>query len=178
MPPTGNTWFPLSVGRQWVYRVSGRLAPAAIAAVTVNGTRTRGGREYFVLSGFPEGDLLVRLGAGGKLIVWNAGNERERLWVDFSAAAGSTFPLAGDVESCTESAEIEARGVEYKGPAATSHEAMRISYTPRCRDAGLVEDIVVPGAGLVRRTWTSLAGPVVWELTRSSLTGSAPGQDK
>ena len=170
-------WFPLNQGNQWVYRLAGRFGKPENIVLEVAGSQQAGDQTYTVVKGLPTGNVLLRAGGDGKMYVWNSEAKQETLWLDFSAPQDSTFP-GGAGEPCTGQARVAARNASYKGPVGASDRALVVAYTPTCADAGITEDVFLPYIGLVRRTSTSIAGPVVMELSYTRLGGVTVLSDK
>ncbi|MCZ2146979.1 MAG: hypothetical protein LC126_04315 [Bryobacterales bacterium] len=106
-------YFPLQVGNQWVYKVTG---PAGSNPFTVEvaGTETIGGNEYFSVIGFPGHALLLRKNDEGTLVFYDREENREKTWVAFGAAAGQAFRT--EVDPCNAAAVIWTRQGELKSP--------------------------------------------------------------
>lgn len=69
-----------------------------------------------------------------------------------------------------QSHETGRKPVPYSGPVGEWKNASEIRYTSSCNDAGLLQQVEVPGLGIVQRTTSSFAGPVVSELVYARLS--------
>jgi len=161
-------YFPLQVGNQWVYKVTG---PAGSNPFTVEvaGTETIGGNEYFSVIGFPGHALLLRKNDDGTLVFYDREENREKTWVAFGAAAGQAFRT--EVDPCNAAAVIWTRQGELKSPFGEFSNALQVGYQPSCADAGLTSESFLPYVGLVRRTLTTIAGERKWDLIYTRLGG-------
>src|SRR5262249_22001793 len=88
-------YFPLRVGNQWIYRVTG-FAGTTSMVIKVAGQRTIADQMYFAVTGFPGRDLLLRETSEGTLLIYDPAAGSERVWVDFGASEGATFDSAID----------------------------------------------------------------------------------
>jgi hypothetical protein len=157
----GQVPFPLEPGNQWVYRQGG---PAGDRAFTVEAVK--GDNDWTVLRGLPGGDLRVKAADDGKLLLGNG------VWVDF--AAPEKTPWLTVIDECSGRAWIESRKAKYSGPLGVFEEAIEVRYGPAgCADAGLTSELFLPWVGLVRRTFTTIAGPVSFDLVYARLGEAA-----
>lgn len=161
-------YFPLQVGNQWVYRVTGRSATNSIV-VEVTGQQTAGDHAYFTLRGFPSGQMLVRVAEDGKLAIFNPATNREETWVDFGAPQGSSFASA--IDTCTQQGTLDSGSTHFEGPLGAFDNALVVKYSGRCADAGLEKEVFLPWIGLVQRTETTIAGPLTYNLVYAALGG-------
>lgn len=160
-------YFPLNPHNQWVYQARGRFNQQTWT-VEVSGTRSVEERTYVVVTGFPQGELLLRPGGDGRMYVWDEEKKAESLYLDFSAPVDASFPT--HVDPCTGSGRTVSREAGYKGPIGEVPKALEIAYeTAGCADAGITSDVWAPYIGLVRRTITTIAGPVTFELVYARL---------
>lgn len=169
-------YFPLNPNNQWIYQAGGRFGQQ-MWTVEVAGLRTAGDRTYAVVTGFPQGELLLRPAGDGKMYVWNAEQKAESLYLDFSAPLEAPFPTA--VDPCTGKGRVVSRAAGYKGPIGEVPQALEIAYDPAgCADAGITSDVWAPYIGLARRTMTTIAGPVTFELIYARLGGVTVVSDR
>ncbi|RPJ81300.1 MAG: hypothetical protein EHM13_10630 [Acidobacteria bacterium] len=116
---------------------------------------------------------------GGTLYAYDSRSEREQVWAAFNAPEGTEYDTV--IDPCSRRARIASREARYSGPVGEfQREALRIVYPPTgCADAGITEEFYLPWVGLVRRTITTIAGPVTYELIYAQLGGvtiiSGPG---
>ena len=162
-------FFPLEVGNQWVYRVdAGPIKEVRVAEVLR--TESAGDKEYFVYKGINGDTARLRLTPENKLVQWNA-DGTESLWSDFNAAEGATYATA--LDRCTARGRVESRNGKTDLLDRTWDGGFQVSYSPgNCADAGLIDDLYLPGIGLAQRTYQSFTGPRVYKLTYARL-GSA-----
>ncbi len=160
-------YFPLQVGNQWIYRAT-RLRPEPWV-ITVAATRTVNATEYFQLTGFPGGTLLVRKDDAGGLMLYDATQQGERPWVPFAAADGEAFRTGIDV--CTSSGRIRTREGALKSPLGEFNNALVVAYQTSCADAGFTSETFLPYVGLAERRTTTIAGEQVYQLIYARLGG-------
>lgn len=155
-------YFPLEVGNQWIYRLDeGPVKDLRIAEVT--GKETINEREYFLYRGIQGEQSRIRLTANNELVQWNADGS-ESLWADFNAAEGASFPTAFD--GCTGRGKVDTRAAKAELLNRTWENGIRVSYAAAaCADAGVAEDLYLPGLGLAERTYQSFTGPRRYKLT-------------
>jgi hypothetical protein len=154
---SGQVPFPLEPGNQWVYRQGG---PAGGRVFTVEAVKGDG--EWTLLRGLPGGEIRVRASEDGKLLV------RDGVWVDFGARERE--PWLSAIDECSGRAWIESRRAKYEGALGTFAEALEVRYGPAgCADAGITSEVFLPWVGLVRRTMTTIAGPVSFDLVYARL---------
>lgn len=156
-------YFPLQVGNSWVYKVVQGRTVAADQTISVEGTETQNGREYFRLQVFGR-KQLVRADETGSLFTLNEAGT-ENLWLPLGANAGDA--TQSEYEPCSIGATVRTRTAEVKIGLVDTNEALVLSYQPRCADAGVREQYFAPGVGLVKQESTTIAGPQVYELMYS-----------
>jgi hypothetical protein len=128
------------------------------------------GQVYFLVRGFPEGDLWLRKDAEGTLLIHDPRESRERVWAVFGAPEGSSFPT--EVSECNKLATLLSRSARFEGLLGSFPWALQIDYPPaQCADAGLEREIYLPWVGLLERTVTTIAGPRRFELIYARLSG-------
>ncbi len=154
-------FFPLQPGNQWIYRVGeGPVRDVRIAEVTR--AETIDGLEYFQYRGIQGGTALLRMTAANKLVRRNA-DGTESLWVDFAASEGAAFATA--LEECTVRGRVESRQAKIELLDRRWEDGIQVAYTGSpCADAGVLEDVYLPGLGLARRTYQSFTGPRRYQL--------------
>lgn len=155
-------YFPLQVGNQWIYRVDeGPVKDLRVAEILR--TETINEREYFVYKGILGDTARLRLTAENKLVHLNA-DGTEALWADFEAAEGTSFSTSFD--TCTGRARVETREATTELLDRTWGNGIRFSYgATNCADAGVSDDLYLPGLGLAQRTYTTFTGPRRYKLT-------------
>jgi hypothetical protein len=157
-------YFPLVTGNQWTYRST----PSGQSfTVEVSGVEQAGGKTYSVVEGLPSGTLLLRMSEDGTLYAYNRDTKSEAVWVDFHSD-GASFPVTTD--PCVSSGRLRSRAAKVSVPIGQFDNALQIEYTPgKCADAGRTSELYLPYIGLLQRTETSIAGPVVFDLIYARL---------
>lgn len=155
-------YFPLQVGNQWIYRVDdGPVKELRIAEVVRS--ETVDDKEYFVYKGITGDSSRIRLTAENKLVQLNADGS-ESLWADFNAAEGTSYSTSFD--NCTGRGRVEARNVIADILDRAWDGGIRVSYSAAsCADAGVIDDLYLPGLGLAQRTYQSFTGPRRYRLS-------------
>lgn len=161
-------YFPLQVGNQWVYRVAGRGSPSSLV-VEVTGQQSMGDHAYFVLRGFPAGELLVRVTDDGKLVFFDSLSHGEATWADFDAAQGASFPSG--IDGCSPQATLNDGNAHFESALGVFDHALVFGYSGHCADAGLENEVFVPWIGLVQRTEQTIGGPLTYSLMYVALGG-------
>jgi hypothetical protein len=155
-------FFPLQVGNQWIYRVDeGPVKETRVAEVLR--VETVDDKEYFVYQGITGGPTRLRVTGDNTLVQWNK-DGTESLWVDFNAAEGASFSTAAD--ACTGRGRVASRDAKLELLGGIWDRGIQVTYsTAACADAGITEDIYLPGLGLAQRTYQSFTGPRRYKLT-------------
>ena len=143
-------YFPLQVGNQWIYRVDeGPVKELRVAEVLR--AETINEKEYFVYKGIQGDPARVRLTEENRLVQLNADGS-ESLWADFEAGVGTSFSTAFD--TCTGRARVETRDEKAEVLDRSWGNGIRFSYSAtNCADAGISDDLYLPGLGLAQRRW-------------------------
>eukprot|EP00456_Euglypha_rotunda_P057200 TRINITY_DN47204_c0_g2_i2.p1 TRINITY_DN47204_c0_g2~~TRINITY_DN47204_c0_g2_i2.p1 ORF type:complete len:342 (+),score=56.71 TRINITY_DN47204_c0_g2_i2:241-1266(+) len=159
-------YFPLQVGNQWIYRVDeGPVKELRVAEILR--AETVDDKEYFVYKGITGETARIRLTEDNKLVQANSDGS-ESLWADFNAAEGTTFPTAFD--RCTGRGRVESRNAKSELLDRTWDAGFHVTYSAAsCADAGVTEDIYLPGIGLAERSYQSFTGPRRYKLTYARL---------
>lgn len=159
-------YFPLQVGNQWIYRLeAGHGTDVRIAEVL--GRESAGDAEHFVYKGMMGEVARIRSTSEHKVTHLDA-NGKESVWFDFETAVGASFSPAFD--PCTGEGRVVSRSERVNALGRQWESGIRIAYGPgMCADAGVLEDVFVPGVGLVERTYQSIAGPRRYRLTYARL---------
>jgi hypothetical protein len=166
-------YLPLEPGNQWIYRSSGRLG-TGVWVLEVVKTEILDGKVYSRVRGLPGvggGEMLLRMDEDGRLYLGDPEKRGlEEVWASFGAPEG--VPYRTGVDPCNREAKIESRKARYTGPVGEFDQALKIAYLPAgCADAGLTEEIFLPYVGLLRRTMTTIAGPVSYDLIYARMGG-------
>jgi hypothetical protein len=126
------------------------------------------GQTYYEVAG--ERSAWLRVTETGQLIEFRPATRDTVPWTDFAAATGTRFSSAAS--PCNRSAAIADRQAPVRTPVGDYDAALLVRYQePACADAGYIEEAYVPYVGLVRRTETTLLGPVAHELIYARLGG-------
>jgi len=167
--------FPLAVGNRWTYIETGSFASGRLD-VSVTENRGFNHQEYFRLVGYAGDPAWVRLTDDYRLVAFEPDTGLETVWYDFGAeidaAWSSGLPL-----DCTGTAQITSKP-SYADDRITqiAPAFLTIQYGPtQCADVGLVEEIFVPGMGLIRRVSQSIAGPRTLSLAHAQVGGRVIG---
>jgi hypothetical protein len=154
-------FFPLQVGNQWIYRVEeGPVKETRVAEVLR--AETVDDKEYFVYQGITGGPTRLRVTSDNSLVQWNKDGS-ESLWVDFNAAEGAAFSTAAD--SCTGRGRVVSRDAKLELLDSVWNGGFQVAYSAAaCADAGITDDIYLPGLGLAQRTYQSFTGPRRYKL--------------
>ncbi len=156
-------FFPLQPGNQWAYRCSGAACGEETVVVEVLQEEEVAGRQYVVLRGFRGALAWLRRDDEGVIWALDRQSGSEQVWYKFGASEGETYPTG--LDPCSPVAMIASQNASYQGPAGRFSNVLRIDYLPAlCSDAGLREEYFLPGAGLLRRTEVTIAGPRSYDL--------------
>ncbi|MGH9660002.1 MAG: BsuPI-related putative proteinase inhibitor, partial [Bryobacteraceae bacterium] len=140
-------YFPLHPGNQWIYRAGGRVAGATL---TLEITRSAefNGRGYVALHGLAERDYWLRQDGDGRILEYDPGENRERVWYAFRSPVDQVYETA--VPFCCGRASIRSRAAAYKGPIGEFDTALEIAY-PGVFQVGLERELFLPYIGMVYR---------------------------
>jgi hypothetical protein len=177
------SYFPLTVGNQWVYRKAGAGETSTWKVEVVEAGMPAGPWLFFRLDGYFQGPpRMVRGDRGGAVRELGPGGDREYLWYLLVAPVGTIWqlqlapsPTANPVADCVDGSRlvVASRDEVVKVPAGEFTRVVRVDFRSPCADAGITSEWFAPGVGLVRREETSIAGPVVSELVQAELDGVA-----
>jgi len=173
-------YFPLQVGNWWEYEVRRPGTPPwnrYRVEVTGKAYSYHYFTFYWITKYFPgiapEKRLVCRT-YGNTVFEWPRNAKCMNLWYKLGAAPGSTwrFALEGG-EPCYSplSATIKDRSQKVSVPAGDFANCIEIVYGHECSDAGPEAEWFAPGAGLVKRVETTIAGPVETVLTKACVDG-------
>jgi hypothetical protein len=171
-----NTYFPLHVGNEWTYEVSGPAGPAPPLVVSVNASWRSPvtGVVWLHLQDFNgNGHWLMQSSAGRVFEL--VGVSHELLWYRLGAAPGDswTMDLAGDTIACSDGASLElvSRDAFVSVPAG-QFSTVHIRFTSsKC--TGITDEWFARGVGLVRRVLMTRRGPLVFELAQATPLATA-----
>jgi len=158
-------YFPLDVGNQWVYQVSG-LAGGSSVVAGITGVVEGNGRYWAIYEGF-EGARWLRVDEAGSLYAYDP---QARLEVAVAPFGNDQATFEPQPNPCRQTGRIVSRAAAYKGPIGEFTNALEVRYSPgACNDAGLISEVYLPWVGLVQRTVSTIAGPRVYDLTYARL---------
>ena len=161
-------FFPLAVGNTWNYLQRGSFAGGRVE-VSVSERREFNGSEYFRLVGYAGRAAWVRSADDGRVIEFDPETAIESLWYDFGANVGESWKSELPLD-CTGEARIVERPAVGTVFGRIATEFLTVQYGPtQCADAGLVEEVFVPGIGLSRRSFLTIAGPQGLVLTYAKI---------
>jgi hypothetical protein len=163
----GSDPFPLGEGNVWIYKVTGVGAPSAVTAQVIASEDFDGVRYYQYQWG--TSDPVWLRSQDGRVYRYDPQTRQERLAYDFTVNVGETvgrFP-----ENCDGTANLRAKGVNWKGEIGAFNNAIELSYNVNCADAGTTAERYVPGLGLVTRDAMTIAGPRTFELVYANIDG-------
>ena len=98
-------YFPLQVGNQWIYRVSGAAPGVATAEVVKAGSLND--RSYYLLRGIGGGETWVRMDESGTLYAYDAPSKTDQVWVAFASPEGAAYETA--MHPCSKRATVASR---------------------------------------------------------------------
>ncbi len=162
-------YFPLQTGNQWIYRPTAGLIQADPWTIEVGASRTINGNQYFAVTGFVEQNPLLLRHAGSTLVYYDNREQRERPWANFAAPLDQ--PFAAEIDACSPVAAVTARDAAAKLAIGEFPNALTLTYQPRCADAGITTEVFLPGVGLAKRSYSSIAGPRTFELVYARIAG-------
>ena len=154
-----SDYFPLKTGNRWIYR-SARGSEFTIEVgtpVLVNE------KEYHSVRGYGVDRMYLRQGDDGALYALNTDTRDEVLVASFGGDVKVPYPVQWG--TCKQMAEPGERPVVLDGPIGHYESGKEIRYSAStCADAGLEQEVYLENIGLARRTMTTIAGPVAFEL--------------
>ncbi|MCX6620080.1 MAG: BsuPI-related putative proteinase inhibitor [Acidobacteria bacterium] len=157
-----SDYLPLESGNEWIYRVN-HLSGNDFVTVKVTAAKDFNGHTYFHLVGQPIGERWLRMAEDGTVFSVDKEGGPETVWAYFGGEQGSTYTSTAD--ACSPTAMVESTAGKYSGSLGAFENSFLIRYPPAsCRDAGLEQDVFLPGVGLVRRVEQTIAGPRSYDL--------------
>jgi hypothetical protein len=156
-------YFPLAVGNSWVYKVTeGRIPDVQVVEVT--GTASLDGRSYFSVM-FLGREVFLRVSSDGTLYEYDSPAKREKVWIAFGSEAGQAFPT--EIDNCTKTAKIESKVARYTGSIGNFTNALQLSFSQSCADAGFQSETFLPYVGMVQHVADNVAGARTYALIYS-----------
>ena len=160
-------YFPLQPGNQWVYRASRGDG----FTVEVAEARTVADRTYYVTRGLGSSDVWLRESDDGTVYAYDSTTGKETVWAAFSTADGQRY--SSSIDPCNPSATIRSHSARADVALGQYDSLLAIDYPAgQCADAGLTSELYLAYIGLVQRTRTTIAGPVVYDLIYAHLGGT------
>lgn len=160
------SFFPLSSGNTWIYHQVGGAGSFSIQAGTP--LATRDGKVYYSLKGYVSEPVFVRKHETGNLYWYNNEQSREELLTSFEHVHGGRFNAP--FRPCEQDGEVLAERAPLTRFGDATGGALAIRYISHgCADAGVTEELYVENIGMVRRTVTTIAGPMTFELAYARL---------
>ncbi len=160
--------FPLKPGAVWEYRAEG-VADPLIIRVGYNQLYA-GGKVYSRLTGYVAQPVWARLDEAGDLYYLDEETGQDLLltMLDVDNSVWFEAPL----RECELEGQAHADKVPYPGPTGAIADTLAVRYrTFSCADAGIEAELFAANVGMVLRSVSSIAGPVVYWLTYAD-TGS------
>jgi len=149
---SGADYFPLAIGNQWVYRITGGSPSAQV--IEVLSARVEGDNTYFLVHGFLPEDVWLRADGDGNVFRFAPAERTETLLYAFGLAEGEEFRTS--IHGCNPSARLDSKAARYEGPIGVYANAIHVAYTDSCNYAGLFDETFLPGIGMVQRGDTAV----------------------
>lgn len=160
-----SSYFPLKVGNEWLYSDG----EESFAVQVLRETQEANGWKYFEVTGyFPDDPSRVRKlrhGSPGEILEYNP-EGKDFLWYRFGLYKGAWRFEMGGGPPCIAGSQLRTGnyGDRLEVAAGTFVRTLRIDFLSPCADAGISNESFAGGIGLVRRTMTTIAGPMNVEL--------------
>lgn len=170
----GADYFPLEVGNQWVYRVTGSRGGLAggngLITLEVARTGEFEGLRYSLLRGMPRGEYWLRMDDDGRLLFFDTAEKVEKLWYNFGAPLGETYESGAP--GSLGRAMVQSRNASLNSRIGVFANALQVVY-PGVFQVGVDREMFLPYIGLVRRV-ENTGGPTTatWDLIYARLRGS------
>ena len=159
-----------------MYKVTqSRLGARDPQVIEVDSPEAIGGQTYFPVRFFGQRVLLRNTG-DGSIVMYDSNTKTESPWLLFATAEGQTFNTS--LDTCTTLGKVESTNAKLTTPLGDFGNALKLSFSGRCADAGVTEEYYLPYVGLLRHVTTSIAGPVQYDLVyvRTGATTADAGQ--
>lgn len=167
--------FPLQPGATWEYRAESVAEPISIR-VGLNQLYIGDGRAYSRLIGYVAEPVWVRLNDAGDLVYLNEETNEDRLLTSFQVQRDKWFPAAFRV--CEQEGETHSNAVPYHGPTGRFSRTVAVRYrSSSCADSGVENEQFAANVGMVSRSVTTIAGPVLYKLVYAD-TGSVQAAER
>ncbi|MEZ5361928.1 MAG: BsuPI-related putative proteinase inhibitor [Bryobacterales bacterium] len=161
--------FPLNPGSVWEYRAEGVQEPL-VMRVSSNQLYLMDGRVYSHLTGYVDQPLWVRLDDAGDLVYLDEESSQDNLLTNLHVQ--DKFWFAAQFRPCEQEGQAHSDRVAYSGPTGSFPETLAVRYRSfSCADAGVEAELFAANVGMVSRTVSTIAGPVVYNLVYAD-TGS------
>ena len=153
-------FFPLREGNAWTYR---SVRTGATFTVEVGAPVVMSERVYYMLRGYGEGPLLVRLDERRELVQIDEESGSEQTLTSFAPSEGGWWEAPS--RGCRQEGQtLERRGL-HDGAAGPIPDVLQINYRIfGCADVGVESEQYAENIGMVRRITTTIAGPDQYDL--------------
>jgi hypothetical protein len=165
LPLLAADFFPLENGNSWTYREprSGREFTIRVTTPEMHNNHV-----YYSLHGYGATRLVVRLDDSGRLLHWDDELARDVPIISFQPFEGGWWHAP--YRACPQDGQTRQQRVLHDGPAGPIPAALDIRYrTTSCADTGIEAEQFAENIGLLRRTETTIAGPVHFDLIHARI---------
>src|SRR6476646_4689156 len=126
LPAQTAGWLPLEIGNTWLYRPaatsSTRPGAGDYRTISVHGSETVSGRDYFDVTWFGREVILRVEPSNGSVILYDKAAGLEQPWISPGLPVGATFPT--QINPCPTTGEIAARDASVTTPAGQFSNAV------------------------------------------------------
>ncbi len=153
-------FLPLRQGNTWTYR---NAATGAQFTVAVGSPVVMGNRVYYLLRGYTQQPLFVRLNEQKDLVEINEETGVEQLLTSFEPFESGWWEAPS--RACSEEGQtLQRRGV-HTGVAGPIQDVLELNYRVlSCADIGTEREQYAENIGMVQRVESSIAGPQTFDL--------------
>jgi hypothetical protein len=151
---------PLREGNSWTYA---EARTGRTFSIQVGSAVTSNDHTYYLLTGYVDQPLLVRLDEQNRLVYLDEASGAETVLTSFVPEDGQWWDAP--VRACNQQGQtLDTRGT-YKGPMGVVNGVVEVRYrTMTCADAGIESEQYAENIGMLRRVVQSIAGPRQWDL--------------
>jgi hypothetical protein len=156
-------FLPLQQGNSWTYR---RAGTGETFRIQVGLPVFLNQHVYHLLRGYLAEPALVRIDERGSLVAVDEETGQEHVVTDFTPFEGGWWDAPA--RSCEIQGQTSERGTVHDGPAGPVGDVREIHYRIiGCADVGVQYEQYAANIGMLRRTSTTIAGPVTFDLVRA-----------
>ena len=156
-------FFPLQQGNTWTYRIAGT---GQTFQIQVGYPVFMNQHVYHVLRGYLAEPALVRIDEHGNLVAVDEETGQEHVITDFTPFEGGWWDAPA--RTCEIQGQTSERGTLHDGPAGPISDVREIHYRViSCADVGVQYEQYAANIGMLRRTSSTIAGPVTFDLIRA-----------